>query len=91
MPIRNLLDAAGIVANEHVDIYNVETGVRLGTYVIDAPAGSGVVGLNGAAARPAIPGDKLIIVAYASSNENEARTFNPRVVRVDRDNRILSG
>ncbi|WP_409190470.1 aspartate 1-decarboxylase [Bradyrhizobium sp. RDM4] len=88
---RSLLDAAGFVVNEHVEIYNVETGARFGTYVIEAPAGSGVVGLNGAAARLAIPGDKLIIVAYASFNDNEARTFSPRVVRVDRENRILSG
>lgn len=73
------------LANEHVVIYNMETGARFGTYVIQAPAGSGVVGLNGAAARLAIPGDKLIIVAYASFNDDEARTFSPRVVRVDRD------
>ncbi|WP_439366006.1 aspartate 1-decarboxylase [Bradyrhizobium sp. DASA03005] len=87
---RNLLTAAGFLANEHVEIYNVETGARFATYVIEAPAGSGIVGLNGAAARLALPGDKLIIVAYASFNDNEARTFSPRVVRVDRDNRILS-
>lgn len=88
---RSLLDGAGFLANEHVDIYNMETGARFGTYVIEAPAGFGVVGLTGAAARLAIPGDKLISVAYASFNDNEARTFSPPIVRVDRDNRILWG
>lgn len=86
---RKLLDAAGIAINERVDIFNAETGARFGTYAIEAPEGSGTVALNGAAARLAIPGDTLIIVAYASFNESEARRFNPRVVRVDRENRIL--
>ncbi|MCK1402296.1 aspartate 1-decarboxylase [Bradyrhizobium sp. 4] len=86
---RKLLEAAGVLVNERVEIYNVDTGARFATYAIEAPEGSGTVGLNGAAARLAIPGDKLIIVAYASFDETEAKTFRPRVVLVDRENRIL--
>ncbi|MBO4225291.1 aspartate 1-decarboxylase [Bradyrhizobium neotropicale] len=88
---RTLLDAAGILINERVEIYNVDTGARFATYVIEAPKGSGVVGLNGAAARLAIPGDTVIIVAYASFSESEAAAFSPRVVLVDEQNRLLSG
>lgn len=85
---RALLDAAGLLINERVEIYNVDTGARFATYVIEAPKGSGMIGLNGAAARLAMPGDKVIIVAYASFDEVEAKAFRPRVVRVDRENRI---
>lgn len=85
---RALLDAAGFLINERVEIYNVDTGARFATYVIEAPKGSGMIGLNGAAARLAMPGDKVIIVAYASFDEVEAKAFRPRVVRVDRENRI---
>lgn len=85
---RALLDAAGLLINERVEIYNVDTGARFATYVIEAPKRSGMIGLNGAAARLAMPGDKVIIVAYASFDEVEAKAFRPRVVRVDRENRI---
>lgn len=88
---RLLLDAAGLLINERVEIFNVDTGARFATYVIEAPRGSGMIGLNGAAARLAMPGDRVIIVAYASFDEAEAKTFRPRVVRVDRENRILPG
>jgi aspartate 1-decarboxylase len=87
---RTLLEAAGLVINERVEIYNVETGTRFATYVIEAPPMSGTISLNGAAARLVMPGDKIIIVAYASFDEAEAKKFKPRVVRVDRDNRILA-
>ncbi|SFQ22718.1 L-aspartate 1-decarboxylase [Bradyrhizobium sp. Ghvi] len=87
---RTLLEAAGMVINERVEIYNVETGTRFATYVVEAPPSSGTISLNGAAARLAMPGDKIIIVAYASFDEAEAKMFTPRVVRVDRDNRILA-
>ncbi|MBK3662701.1 aspartate 1-decarboxylase [Bradyrhizobium diazoefficiens] len=88
---RLLLDAAGLLINERVEIFNIDTGARFATYVLEAPRGSGMIGLNGAAARLAMPGDKVIIVAYASFDEAEAKTFRPRVVRVDRENRILPG
>lgn len=86
-----LLDAAGFLINERVEIYNIDTGARFATYVITAPRGSGIIGLNGAAARLAMPGDKIIIAAYAFFDEAEAKSFRPRVVLVDRENRILSG
>jgi aspartate 1-decarboxylase len=88
---RTLLEAAGFLINEWVEVYNIETGARFSTYVIEAPQGSGTIGLNGAAARLAMTGDKVIIVAYASFDEAEARTFRPRVVLVDGENRILPG
>lgn len=88
---RALLNAAGFLINERVEIYNIDTGARFATYVIEAPTGSGIIGLNGAAARLAMPGDKVIIVAYASFDEADAKPFKPHVVLVDRDNRILPG
>jgi aspartate 1-decarboxylase len=87
---RNLIEAAGFLINERVDIYNIDTGARFSTYVIEAPAGSGVIGLNGAAARLALTGDKVIIVAYASLDNDEARTFKPSVVLVDEKNRWVN-
>ena len=77
------------LVNERVDIYNIDTGARLSTYVIEAPPGSGTIGLNGAAARLAMMGDKVIIVAYANFDEAEARTFQPRVVLVNERNQKL--
>lgn len=63
---RDLIEAAGLLINERVDIYNIDNGARFSTYVIEAPAGSGTIGLNGAAARQVMVGDKVIIVAYAN-------------------------
>ncbi|MGY4502221.1 aspartate 1-decarboxylase [Bradyrhizobium sp. GM24.11] len=88
---RALLEAAGILVNERVEVYNIETGKRFATYVVEAPMGSGTVDLNGAAARLAMPGDKISIVAYALFEEAEAKVFRPRVVTVGRENRILGG
>jgi aspartate 1-decarboxylase len=88
---RTLMDASGFLTNERVEIYNIDTGARFATYVIEAPKGSGMIGLNGAAARLAMIGDKVIIVAYASYEEAEARAFRPRVVLVDAENRMLPG
>ncbi|SPP97999.1 aspartate 1-decarboxylase [Bradyrhizobium vignae] len=88
---RKLMDAAGFLVNERVEIYNIDTGARFATYVIEAPGGSGTIGLNGAAARLAMLGDKVIIVAYAAFDKAEANAFKPRVVLVDRENRIVPG
>ncbi|WP_342713462.1 aspartate 1-decarboxylase [Bradyrhizobium sp. B124] len=82
---RTLLDAAGFLINERVEIYNIETTGRFAIYVIETPDGSGTIGLNGAAARLAMTGD---ILAYASFDVAEANAFKPRVVLVDRENRI---
>lgn len=84
----DLLEAAGILANEQVDIYNINNGERLTTYAIAAPRGSREVGLNGAAARKAMVGDKVIIAAYAQLPAEEARQHQPTVVILEDGNAI---
>lgn len=79
----DLMDAAGIIANEKVSIVNNNNGARFETYVIRGERGSGVVCLNGAAARLVQPGDVVIIMAYAWMDADEARTFEPKVVFPD--------
>jgi len=83
-----LLEAAGIKPNEKVQIVDNNNGNRFETYVIKGVANSGVICLNGAAARMVQPGDKVIIIAYAIMTEDEAENFAPRVVMVDADNKI---
>lgn len=75
-----LIEASGLLINERVEIYNIDNGERFATYVIEGKRGSGVIGLNGAAARKACVGDKLIICAYASMSEDEARRYEPKIV-----------
>lgn len=84
----NLMDAADLLAGERVAIVDVTNGARLETYVIPGARGSGVVGINGAAAHLVAPGDLVILIAYATMDENESRHYLPRVVFVDADNRI---
>ena len=79
----DLLDAAGIIPGERVFIVNNNNGARLDTYTIEGERGSGVVCLNGAAARLVQPGDILIIMAYARMTPEEARTFRPSVIFPD--------
>jgi len=86
-----LIAAAGLLINERVEIYNIDNGERFATYVIEGAKGSGVIGLNGAAARKACVGDKLIICAYAAMSEEEARAFQPKVVLLGKNNRIEKG
>ncbi len=85
-----LLERAGILAHEQVDVLNITTGARFTTYAIAAPAGSGLIGINGAAARLAQTGDLVIVIAYARMDEAEAKAFTPRVVTVDAANRPTS-
>ena len=85
-----LLERAGILPYEQVDVLNINNGERFTTYAIPAPAGSGMIGINGAAARLAQKGDLVIIIAYARMAEAEAKGFVPRVVLVDEANRPLS-
>lgn len=85
-----LLERAGILAHEQVDVLNITTGARFTTYAIPAPAGSGLIGINGAAARLAQMGDLVIIIAYARMDAAEAQSFTPRVVTVDGQNRPVS-
>lgn len=83
-----LMEAAGILRNERVQVVDNNNGARLETYVIPGARGSGVICLNGAAARLAQPGDVVIIMAYALFPEVEARSYAPTVVMVDEKNRI---
>ena len=82
-----LLERSGILPHEQVDVLNINNGERFTTYAIPAPAGSGMIGINGAAARLAQKGDLVIIIAYARMEDAEAKSFNPRVVLVDGANR----
>ena len=86
---RTLLEAAGLLPGERVDVVDVTNGARLTTYVIEGEAGSGQICINGAAAHLIAPGDIAIIIAYAQMDEVEARAFVPRVVFVDHDNQII--
>jgi aspartate 1-decarboxylase len=84
-----LLDAAGILPYEQVQVVNVANGERLITYAIPAPANSGAVELNGAAARLGMKGDRLIIMTYAELDAEEVKTHCPTVVLVDERNRLV--
>jgi aspartate 1-decarboxylase len=84
----NLLRGAGIRQNERVEVYNVTTGARFATYAIVAPAGSGTIGVNGAAAHLAKRGDLVIIAAYAQMTPEEADRHQPKLAFVDAANRI---
>ncbi len=83
-----LLDAAGILPHERVQVVDVDNGARLETYAIPAPAGSGTIQLNGAAAHLVVVGHRVIIMAYGQLDDAEARAWQPAVVLVDDDNRI---
>jgi len=84
-----LMDAVGIFENERVQIVNVNNGERFDTYVIKGERGKGDICLNGAAARLVHVGDKVIIMAYAYVDEDEARNMKPKVILVDDNNKIL--
>ncbi|MCW2277072.1 aspartate 1-decarboxylase [Heliophilum fasciatum] len=85
----DLMAAADIWENEKVQVVNNNNGARLETYVIPGKPGSGVICLNGAAARLVQPGDSVIIISYAMMEEEKARTYRPQVVFVDDQNRII--
>jgi len=84
-----LLKASGIIPYEQIDIYNITSGERLTTYAIEAPAGSGTISIQGAAAHKANIGDRVIIAAYARMSESEATTYQPKKVLLDTDNRVI--
>ncbi|KRQ86739.1 Aspartate 1-decarboxylase precursor [Caloramator mitchellensis] len=84
----DLMDAAGLLENERVQIVNINNGKRFDTYIIKGERGKGDICLNGAAARMVHPGDKVIIMAYCFVDENEAKSLKPKVVLVDENNRI---
>ncbi|MFF2329789.1 MULTISPECIES: aspartate 1-decarboxylase [unclassified Streptomyces] len=83
----DLMDAADLLPGEQIQIVDITNGARLETYVIPGERGSGIIGVNGAAARLVQPGDLVIIISYASVADAEAKALVPRVVHVDQDNR----
>lgn len=85
----NLIDGANLIENERVHIYNINNGERFETYVIKGERGSGIVSLNGAAARKVQTGDLVIIVSYASMDFEEAKKFVPHIVFPDQHNQII--
>lgn len=87
---RDLMEQADLLEYEKVAVVNVNNGARFETYVIEGERGSGVICLNGAAARLAHAGDKVIIISYGSFDEAELAGYRPRVVHVDGDNRSTS-
>lgn len=85
----DLLEAADILPGQRVQIVDVTNGTRLETYTIAGERGSGVMGINGAAAHMVHPGDTVIVMAYAQMDDAEARTYTPHVIHVDEHNRIV--
>ncbi len=86
---KSLMEASGIMKNQKVEILDVNNGERFCTYVIEGTKNSGTICLNGAAARKVQKGDKVIIVAYASMTADEYKNFEPKIVHVDENNRII--
>ena len=84
----DLMDAANLIENERVHIYNITNGERLDTYIIKGKRGSGIISLNGAAARKAAVGDSIIIVSYASMDFEEAKLYKPTILFPDGNNKI---
>ncbi len=86
----DLMDAADLLPGEQVAIVDVTNGARLETYVIPGARGSGVIGINGAAAHLVHPGDLVILISYGQMDDALARMYGPKVVHVDADNRIVN-
>jgi len=82
-----LLELADIREHEQVHVVDINNGARLETYTIAGPRGTGIIGINGAAARLVQPGDTIIVISYADYNEEELADYAPRVVHVDGQNR----
>lgn len=86
----DLMDAANLLEGEQIDIVDVTNGARLTTYCIAGERGTGVIGINGAAAHMIHPGDIVILIGYALMDDHEARTYKPHVIFVDEHNAELS-
>jgi aspartate 1-decarboxylase len=84
-----LMEAADLLEGEQVAIVDITNGARIETYVIPGERGSGIIGINGAAAHLVHPGDLVIIISYAMLSDAEARALEPRIVHVDEKNRIV--
>jgi aspartate 1-decarboxylase len=85
----NLMEQADLIPNEKIQVVNINTGVRFETYTIRGEAGSGIIGVNGGAARLAEAGDIILIISYAIVNEEEALNHEPKVIGVDENNRAI--
>ena len=85
---KNLLDAAGLLPFERIKIYNINNGERFDTYLIEGKAGSGIISLNGAAARKGVVGDLIIIVSYAMYTPEELKSYSPKIIVLNPDNTI---
>jgi aspartate 1-decarboxylase len=85
----DLMEAADLLPGEQVAIVDITNGARLETYVIEGERGSGIIGVNGAAAHLVHPGDLVILISYAQFTDAEARAYSPSVVHVDGANRIV--
>jgi len=83
-----LLEKSGMLDHEKVQVVNLNNGSRLETYIIKGEKGSGTICLNGPAARKAFPGDEIIIIAYAIMSEEEAKSFNPTIIKVNKKNKV---
>lgn len=85
---KEILDAVDMRPYERVMVYNINNGERFDTYAIEGEPGSGVIGLNGAAARKGLVGDLIIIVTYASFSEEELSNYSPKIVLLNKSNKI---
>jgi aspartate 1-decarboxylase len=85
---KDLLEAVGIIPFERINVYNINNGERFETYAIEGKAGSGVIGLNGAAARKGMVGDLIIIVTYGYCSSQELETYQPNIALLDENNAV---
>jgi len=86
---KELMDAVDLHPYERVMVYNINNGERFDTYAIEGKAGSGVIGLNGAAARKGMIGDQIIIVSYAFFTEDELIDYSPKIILLNKSNQII--
>lgn len=86
----DLMDRADILANQELHVWNITQGTRLVTYALPGPRGSGIICINGAAAYGNTPGDLVILATFGEMDSEEAKVFEPKVILVDRDNRVVS-
>ena len=85
---KDLMEKAGLLVHEHVDVLDITNGARLTTYVIEGERGSGIIGINGAAAHLVKTGDLVIICAYAGMGEEQAKTYEPTILLLDENNKV---
>lgn len=87
---RDILDQAGLLPGQRIDVLNVNTGSRFTTYILEEPRGSKTFGVYGAAAHLAKVGEIVIIISYAAMNESEAATYKPKVLIMDENNNVIA-